>query len=1172
MNPIVFALRRPITVMVGIIAVVLTAFVAVRPKAVDAALGKVGIELPLKRMPIDIFPSLKLPVIYVCQPYGGMDPAQMEGLLTNYYEYHFLYINGIHHVESRNVQGTALMKLIFHPGTNMAQAMAETINYVNRSRAMMPPGTVPPFVMRFDTGSVPVGYLVFSSESRTIGEISDLALMKVRPMFSSLPGVSAPPPFGGSARSIVVRADPDRLRAYGIAPDDVVNALVAGNAVSPSGNLRVGDNYPMVPTNAMIKDIKELGSIPIKVGTSSAGGAAAIGSASAVYLRDIGSIDDATDITTGYSLVNGRRAVYILATKRADASTMSVIDEIKAAMPKFRAEVPSDINISFEFDQSPYVTRAINSLATEGILGAILTGLMVLVFLRDWRSALVVVLNIPLAIAASIVGLWLCGQTINLMTLGGLALAVGILVDEATVEIENIHTQMRHTSSVAWAVRVGNAQTAIPRLLAMLCILAVFVPSFFMQGAARELFVPLSLAVGFSMIASYLLSSTFVPIVSTWLLRSLQREVSAPLLTATSESPASSKHADRIQGEHHLDRDDRSSAVLTHRAPRYQRLVSLFVRLRWPVVAGYLVICGATLFWASGRLGVEIFPTVDAGEFRLRFRAPDGTHIDRTEKTALEILDTVKQKVGEKNVAMTLGYIGTVPASFPINSVYHFSRGPEEGLLRIALKPKSGISTEAMKEELRREFLDRFPTVRFSFEPADIISEVMSFGSATPIEIAARGGSLEENHEYIGKVQAALGKLPSIRDMQVVQARDYPTVEIKVDREKAGLSGTTVSQVARSIVTATSSSRFVVPNYWPDPKTGIGYQVQVEIPQPQLDSIEDLGAVPVQRGSGSTFGQSLLLRDVASLVDGKSPGEYDRYNMKREISLTANIVGNDLGAVSQQITHALNAVGKEDADAKAKAHQEALAKAKAAGNPDPPKPPSIHHELRGQIPPLRAIMNGLGIGLLLAVFVIFLILSANFQSWRLAFVTVSTAPAVITGVALSLLLTGSTLNIQSFIGAIMSLGVAMANAILLVTFAEEQRRNLGARDDRPALNSVTQQESTIPKGSIQSGADRSALQSNAVQGAIYGATSRLRAIAMTSVAMLAGMLPLALGLGESGQQTAPLGRAVMGGLLAATSATLLILPAVFAIVQSRASIKSASLDPEDPQSAFHSAV
>ena len=1139
MNPIIFALRRPITVMVGIIAVLLTAFVAVRPKAFDSALAKVGIELPLKRMPIDIFPALNLPVIYVCQPYGGMDPAQMEGLLTNYYEYHFLYINGIHHVESRNVQGTALMKLMFHPGTNMAQAMAETINYVNRSRAMMPPGTVPPFVMRFDTGSVPVGYLVFSSETRTIAEISDMALMKVRPMFSALPGVSAPPPFGGSARSIVVRTDPDRLRAYGIAPDDVVSALVAGNAVSPSGNLKIGDSYPMVPTNAMVKDIRELGNIPIKVGTGGGptGGASSIGSASTVYLRDIGVIEDAADITAGYSLVNGRRAVYILATKRADASTMSVIDEIKGAMPKFRAEVPPDINVSFEFDQSPYVTRAINSLATEGVLGAILTGLMVLVFLRDWRSALVVVLNIPLAIAASIVGLWLCGQTINLMTLGGLALAVGILVDEATVEIENIHTQMRRVNSIAWAVRMGNAQTAIPRLLAMLCILAVFVPSFFMQGAARELFVPLSLAVGFSMIASYILSSTFVPVVSTWLLRSSSNE--SRLGEPEGVIP-------------------RTVQIVRGRTPSgspangwFSRFVVASVRLRWLIVPAYLVACGATLFWASGQLGIEIFPTVDAGEFRLRFRAPDGTHIDTTEQIALKILDTVKQKVGENNVGLTLGYIGTVPASFPINSVYHFSRGPEEGLLRIALKPDSGISTEAMKEEIRAEFRNRFPDVRFSFEPADIISEVMSFGSATPIEIAARGGNLDENREYIGKVQAALTKLPAIRDMQVAQSLDYPTVEIKVDREKAGMSGTTMSNVTRSVVTATSSSRFVVPNYWPDPKTGIGYQVQVEIPQRQLDSVEDLGAVPIQRGSGSHAGQPLLLRDVASLTNAVAPGEYDRYNMKRELSLTANIAGADIGAVSQQIRQALDAVAKQDADAKAKSHAEAVAAAKAADKPDPPKPPTISHELRGQIPPLNSIMNGLGIGLLLAVLVIFLMLSANFQSWRLAFITVSTAPAVITGVALSLLLTGSTLNIQSFIGAIMSLGVAMANAILLVTFAEERRRS-----------------GTLARP--EDGTDGQECPSHIA--AVYGATSRLRAITMTSAAMLAGMLPLALGLGESGQQTAPLGRAVMGGLLAATFATLLILPAIFAIVQSRATTKSASLDPEDPESAFHSDI
>ncbi len=1088
MNPINFALRRPITIVVTLLSLVLTSLVAIRPKVVDQWMSSVGIDLPLKRMPVDIFPALNLPVIYVCQPYGGMDPAQMEGLLTNYYEYHFLYINGIHHVESKNVQGTALMKLQFHPGTNMAQAMAETINYVNRSRAMMPPGTVPPFVMRFDTGSVPVGYLVLSSETRTAAEITDIGLFKVRPMFAALPGVSAPPPFGGSARAVVLRVEPDKLRAYGISPDEVVTALTNGNTVSPSGNLRLGDSFPIVPSNAMVKDIKELGNIPIRPGKPPN-----------VYLRDLGVIEDSSDLTTGYSLVNGRRAVYILATKRAEASTMSVIDEIKSALPAMQKELPDDIKVSFEFDQSPYVTGAIRSLVGEGILGAILTGVMVLLFLRDWRSVIVVVLNIPLAILSAIVGLWLCGQTVNLMTLGGLALAVGILVDEATVEIENIHSQLARGQSVAWAVRNGNAQTAVPRLLAMLCTLAVFVPSFFMEGAARELFVPLSLAVGFSMIASYLLSSTFVPVVCVWLMKS-----------------------------HGHDRGDETSHSSLHdgraglSASSYSKLVTTLIAMRWVVVPAYLVVALGMTWLIGTRLGLEIFPVTNANEFRIRLRAPDGTHIDRTEKYALDVLSLVKDKLGPNRIELTLGYVGTVPPSFPINSVYQISRGPEEAILRVKLKPGSGIRTEAKKEELRQAFAEAFPQLRVSFEPADIVSEVMSFGSSTPIEIAARGGSLTENRDALKMVEAELRQLSALRDIQFAQSLDYPSVEIKVDRERAGLSGTTVSQITRSVVAATSSSRFVVPNYWPDPKSGIGYQVQVEIPQPRLKSIDDLGAVPLAHLS--TDFQSLLLRDVVQLQNGTTPGQFDRYNMKRELTLTANISGTDLGRVSRDIARVLKNVKQRDDTAK-----DELVK---AGQ----KPGRITFEVRGQIPPLRQITSGLGVGLLLAVLTVFFLLSANFQSFKMALAAVSTAPAVVAGVAVMLWLTGTSLNIQSFIGAIMAIGVAMANAILLLTFAETARRG-GA---------------------------------TAMEAAQQAAISRLRAILMTSCAMLAGMLPMALALGESGEQTAPLGRAVIGGLLAATLSTLFVLPAVYSFLQSRASPSSGSLDPTDPESSHFS--
>jgi multidrug efflux pump subunit AcrB len=1057
-------MRRPISIVVAVLAILL------------------GCALAVRRMPRDIFPSLNLPVIYVCQPYGGMDPAQMEGFLTNYYEYHFLYISGIHHVESKNVQGLALMKLVFHAGTNMAQAMAETITYVNRSRAFMPPGTVPPFVMRFDTGSVPVGYLVLSSESKTIAEIQDQALFKVRPMFASLPGVSAPPPFGGSQRTVVIHVDPDRLRAYRVSPEEVITALSAGNTISPSGNVRLGSEYPIVPVNSVVRNIADMGDIPIRTGVRPA-----------VYLRDVATVQDGMDLPTGYALVNGRRAVYILVTKRADASTLNVVREVKNALPKMRAVLPDDIRVAFEFDQSPYVMRAIAGLATEGVLGATLTGLMVLLFLRDWRSALVVVVNIPLAIMAATIALWLSGQTVNLMTLGGLALAVGILVDEATVAIENIHTHLGRRGDgatdsgtggtpggparLARAVLDGTAETAVPRFLAMLCILAVFIPSFFMEGAARALFVPLSLAVGFSMLASYVLSSTLVPVLATWLLR----------------------HAA------HPATESRGLFSFACWRAAYEAMLRRLVRFRRPMVAAYLASCGAVIWLAGRSLGTEIFPTVDSGQFRLRCRAPDGTHFEDTERLALRVCDVIKQKVGAENIDITLGYVGMVPSSYPINAVYYWARGPEEATLWVSLRHGSGVRVEPLKEELRRELAAIMPDVRFSFEPADIVSEVMSFGSPTPVDVAVSGPNLADNRAYAAKLHAELAGIPSLRDLQTAQSLEYPTVEVNVDRERAGLSGVTPAEAARSLVTATSSSRFVVPNFWPDPKSGIGYQVQVDIPQSITRSLGDLEVIPVRRNGGS--GQ-LLLRDVAEVRRGTMPGQFDRYNMRRLVSLTANVSGEDLGRVARQVSQALTRAG------------------------EPPRGANV--DVRGQIPPMRQMLTGLLTGLALAVVVIFLLLAANFQSLKLSLVTVSTAPAVILGVVVALSVTRTTVNIQSFMGAIMAIGVAMANAILLVSFAERVRHGGAAASD----------------------------------AAVRGAATRLRPILMTSFAMMAGMLPMALALGEGGEQTAPLGRAVIGGLVAATLATLLVLPCVFALVQGRAHRRSASLDPDDPESAY----
>src|SRR3974390_2687123 len=496
MRLVLAALSRPITIVVALIAIALCAVLAVQ------------------RMPVDIFPKVGEPAIYVAQPYGGMDPAQMEGYLTYYYEYHFLYITGINRVESKSIQGAALMKLIFHEGTDMAQAMAETVGYVNRARAFMPPGTVPPFVARFDAGSVAVGQLVFESVAHTQGELQDYALNRVRPLFATLPGVSAPPPFGGNQRTIVITLDPDKLQQYQISPDEAIAAVSKGSLVMPSGNMWTGTLNRIARTNAALGgNLSELCSTPSRPV-----------SGTTVYLRDIGTIENGTDLVSAYAHVNGKRTVYIPVTKRSDASTLAVINAVKASLPKFKNAVPEDVDVRLEFDQSPTVTNSIRNLVTEGILGAFLTGLMVLIFLRDWRSAMIVVLNIPFALLTAVVLLWATGQTVNIMTLGGLALAVGVLVDEATVSIENIHTQMRPGVSLARAVVRASEQTSVARFLSMLCVLAVFIPSFFMSGVSRQLFVPLSLAVGFSMIASYVLLSSLVPVFSTWLLKDAQGE------------------------------------------------------------------------------------------------------------------------------------------------------------------------------------------------------------------------------------------------------------------------------------------------------------------------------------------------------------------------------------------------------------------------------------------------------------------------------------------------------------------------------------------------------------------------------------------------------------------------------------------------------------------------
>lgn len=1031
------ALRRPITILVIVVGVALAS------------------ALALTRMPVDIFPNLNLPVIYVAQPYGGMEPAQMESFLVNYYEYHFLYVAGIEHVESKSIQNVGLVKLFFHPGTDMSQALAQVIAYVERSKAFMPPGTVNPFVVRFDAGSVPVGQLVFSSETRGVAEISDLALFRVRPAFSTLPGVSAPPPFGGNQRTVVVRVEPDRLRAYGMSPEEVVKAVAAGNTITPAGNVRIGDYNRIAPINTVVSNIQELAALPVRMG-----------SGPTVYVRDVGTVENGSDILTGYGLVNGRRTVYIPVTKRSDASTLEVVNRVRSELPRFQSLVPEDIKVSFEFDQSTYVKNAIRGLAFEGALGAILTGLMVLLFLRDWRSSLIVVTTIPFALLTALVGLWLTGQTVNIMTLGGLALAIGVLVDESTVAVENIHSHLARGEPVGVAVFEATRETITPRLLAMLAILAVFVPSFFLVGVSKSLFVPLSLAVGFAMLASYFLSNTLVPVLSVWLLR------------------------------HQHIHDEESFFNRTQR--RYGGLLERIMRLRWAVFGIYLVIAASVIFLIGRHLGNDIFPNVDTGMFQLRLRAPAGTRVERTEVIAQKALDVIRNEAGADNVAITLGYVGTQPASFPVNTIHLWTSGPQEAALLISLRHGSGIRVEEFKERLRRKLPEEIPGTALSFEAGDVVSQVMNFGAPTPIEIAVSGPNLAANRAFAEKALAEMKKVGGLRDLQFSQPLDYPTVNINIDRERAGQLGVTVEQIGRSLTAATSSSRFIQPNYWRDPASGVAYQVQVEIPQARMNSVEEIESVPVLPGAHGPF-----IRDVAQVGLGTAPGQYDRYNQQRMITITSNVSGQDLGGAAREVGEAIRRAGEV--------------------------PRGVTVNVRGQVPPMNQTLSGLQTGLLLAVVVILLLLTAYFQSLRIALVVLAAIPAVVAGVALALWLTRTTLNVQSYMGAIMAIGVSVANAILLVAFAETER---------------------------QAGLD-------SFKAAIAGATSRLRPILMTSFAMIAGMLPMALAFGEGGEQTAPLGRAVIGGLAASTIAVLMVLPAVFAVVQRSAGTSSPSIHPYD---------
>jgi multidrug efflux pump subunit AcrB len=1035
------ALRRPVTVIVAALAILL------------------GAGLAIRNAPVDIFPDLRVPVIYVVQPYGGMSPTQMEGQLISYYEYHFLYIAGIEHIESYSIQGIGMLKLYFHPGTDIAQSMAQVTAMTFRATAFMPPGTLPAFIVRYDAGSIPVGQLVFSSDTRSESEIQDLALYKVRPLLATLPGVSAPPPSGGKIRTIVVYADPAKMRSYRISPDEIAATIARENLTLPAGNVRTGDLTTIASTNAMVTKPADLGSIPLR-----------LGSGPTVFLRDVARVEDGADIVYNIALANGRRTVYMPLTKRADASTLDVVNALKAALPKMRALIPTDIRADIEFDQSIYVRSAIRGLVTEGALGALLTSLVVLLFLRNWRSALIVVITIPFSTLAAVVGLRLAGQTLNIMTLGGLALAVGILVDEATVAIENINTHLAGSRSPGRAVIDAMREVMVPRFLAMLVVISVFIPALFMVGIGRALFPPLALAVAFSMIASYLLSSTLVPVMAAWLFRRPR--------------------------EGHVEPSDPSQISAIQGA--YERLVGRTLSQRAAVVGVYALATGA-LFFAIGGMRTELFPRVDAGQLQVRIRAPAGTRLERTEEIVRKVDRMIREEVGDGFVTTTLANVGNPPWSYPVNGVFVWNSGPQEALLLAALRSGRRPSIPVLEERLRKKLAAAFPAVKFSFEPGDIVSQVLNFGSSTAINVTVSGNKLEDTRPFTERVATALAQIPSLRDVQIPQALDYPTLDVNIDRQLAGQLGVTVEQIGKSVVGATSSSVLTTPNFWVNQATGVPYRVAVRVAENQIGSADDLRNLPVMPGGAPRP----LLADVAQVAPGKTYGELDHLNSMRMLSVTANVVGGDLARAADDVQRAIQSLG--------------------------PPPRGTTVVMRGQAAEMQKTLASLKEGVALAIIVVLLLLTANFQSLRDALVVLSVIPAVLGGGVVALFVTGTSLNVESLMGTIMAIGVSVANALLLVTFARERRA--AGEDPRAAVSSAGR--------------------------------ARLRPIVMTGLAMIAGMLPMAIGWGEGGEQSAPLGRAVIGGLLASTVATLLILPAVYSALSGKRPFRSPSLHPDD---------
>jgi len=1040
------ALRRPYTFVVASILILI--------------LGVISIV----RTPVDIFPNIDIPVITVIWQYTGLSPEEMSGRIVYNFERSLTTtVNDIEHIESQSLNGVGLIKVFFHPHTDLATATAQVTAISQSTVKNLPPGITPPFIIEYNASSVPILQLGLSAPSLSEQQLADMGQNFIRTSLITVPGIAVPYPYGGKQRTVMVDLNTAALQAKGLSPLDIVNTINAQNLILPAGTAKIGAYEYQVDMNGSPQTVDELNDLPIKTVNGST-----------VYVRDVGFARDGFTPQTNIVRVNGARAALMSILKLGDASTLDVIDGVRKMLPSVEASLPLHVNINAISDQSIFVKASISGVVREGAIAACLTGLMILVFLGSWRSTLIIAVSIPLSVLTSLTVLSALGQTINIMTLGGLALAVGILVDDATVEVENINRNLDQGKEIIQAILDGASQIAVPALVSTLAICIVFVPMFLLTGVARYLFVPLAEAVVFAMLASYLLSRTLVPTMARYLLIE-QTEEERRERTERSRNPFVRMQAKFEKGFERF-RD------------RYHRLLEAAVHHRKVFVVCFLAACVLS-FALIPLVGEDFFPSVDSGEFILHLRAPTGTRIEDTAALCDQVEAEIRKEIPSTELSTILDNIGLPYSNLNLSYSTSAPIGPGDADIQVELT-RDHHPTEQYVRALRKNLGRDFAGITFYQLPADIVTQILNFGLPAPIDVKIVGRNLDGNRFFAENLMNRLKFIPGMVDLRIQQPFNYPKLHLEVDRTKADVVGFTQRDVAQNLLIALSGSFQTAPAFWLDPRTGVSYTITTQTPQYRVSSLEDLKNIPVANASGSNATPQIL-GNLASFNRGAEMGVVTHYDIQSAIDIFGAVDRRDLGGVARDMNPIIEQSKKD-------------------------LPPGSQILVRGQIDTMNSSFIGLLAGLGFSIVLVYLLIVVNFQSWLDPFIILTALPAALAGIVWFLFVTGTTISVPALTGSIMCIGVATANSILVVSFSKEK---------------------------LQAGKTPS-------EAALEAGFTRFRPVLMTALAMIIGMLPMSLGLGEGGEQNAPLGRAVIGGLLFATVATLFFVPVVFTIVHS----------------------